>query len=91
MPRQVIHINDATDLLGVSLSTIYRLYHKGALEGFEVGRRKMLYLDSIQKYQEGHSNQVKAEKTEKAVEPKNLRSSPAPSRATEIRPFVHLH
>ncbi len=48
--RKVIDAQAAADQLGVSLSMAYKLLHLGELEGYSVGRRKLIYADSIEAF-----------------------------------------
>jgi hypothetical protein len=39
----------------------YKLWHSGQLEGYAVGRRKLVYVDSIDAYKQRNSNAQPAE------------------------------
>ncbi|HEY7313488.1 MAG TPA: hypothetical protein VH643_29325 [Gemmataceae bacterium] len=45
--RQVINAKVASEQLGVSLGMVYKLLRLGRLEGYSIGRRKLIYLDSL--------------------------------------------
>src|SRR5690348_13311869 len=49
--RAVITVAEAARRLGVSLATVYKMLHLGSLEGFAVGRRRLVYEDDIEAFQ----------------------------------------
>ncbi len=50
--RKVIDAKVAAGQLGVSLSMVYKLLRLGELEGYAVGRRKLIYADSLDAYRQ---------------------------------------
>jgi excisionase family DNA binding protein len=50
--RRLLSVKEAAERLGVSPRKIYSLISKGELDGYAVGRRKVIYADSIPAYQE---------------------------------------
>jgi excisionase family DNA binding protein len=50
--RRTLSVKEAARLLGVSTRKVYSLIAAGELEGYNVGRKKVLFADSIPSYQE---------------------------------------
>ncbi len=81
-PREV------ADALGCSLSYVYELIQAGELKGFSIGRRKMVYRDSVDQYRERHPLPTTSDKPPPARRPGRRRAAAPP--AETPTPFRHL-
>jgi len=50
----VITIREAAQRLGCSLSMAYRLWRRGELDGYTIGRKKLVFAHAIDAYREKH-------------------------------------
>jgi excisionase family DNA binding protein len=56
MSANVISVKESAKRLGVGLRTAYLLFERGELDGYRVGRRVVVYADSVSNYQHEHRN-----------------------------------
>ncbi len=56
--RKTIGVKEAARLLGISTRKVYSMLKAGELDGYSVGRRKVIFADSIPAYQERHRFQT---------------------------------
>jgi excisionase family DNA binding protein len=75
--RQGLSVPKAAEVMGVCEQTVRNLYHRRELEGYQVGRKLLIFADSIVAYQAKHSNQPPVAQTE---EQRRLFVPPTPPR-----------
>jgi excisionase family DNA binding protein len=92
--RGTLTTKEAAEMLGVSLSMVYKLHKAGHLEGYTVGARRIVYKDSIDAYRHRHTirpvepKPVEPKPVEpKPVEPKPAETVPVPRPKTRRSPF----
>jgi excisionase family DNA binding protein len=56
--RPTCTVAQAAAALAVSVGTVYKLLHKGHLAGYAVGRRKIVFADSVAAYQRQNAFQA---------------------------------
>jgi excisionase family DNA binding protein len=103
LTREVITAAQAAEQLGVSLATVYKLIQAGELDGYSVGRRKLVYADAIQDYRrrnafpratpatgghQGQQGRSSRARGRAGGTPEGFYRHPATG---ELTPFRHLH
>jgi excisionase family DNA binding protein len=56
VPRRAVAIRDAANWLGVTPQTVRNLFHDRDLEGYVVGRKILIYADSLETFRVRSSN-----------------------------------
>ena len=59
--REQITPLEAAQLLGVTREAVYQMIRRGQLDGYCVGRKKIIYKDSVETYKEKHRFPVQKE------------------------------
>ncbi len=54
--RKPLSIEQVAMLLGVKREKVRNLYHSGELDGYRVGRRIIVYADSVEAFKERNAN-----------------------------------
>ena len=80
--RPALSIPKVVEVLGVCEETVRNLYRQGQLEGYKVGRKYLIFQDSITTFQKRNSNAVVASYP-LPVEEKKERSAPRRRRQHE--------
>jgi excisionase family DNA binding protein len=92
--RQTCTVAQAAAVLGVSVGLVYKLLRNGALAGYAVGRRRIVFADSVTAYQRQNAFQAiinDAGRDEPGPAPATALRRPRPaSAAMPIRPLRHL-
>lgn len=85
--RPVVDADEVAKRLGVSVDSIYKLVRQGKLEGYAVGRRKLIYVDTLDRYRKQNAF-GKAE--EPAPAPKQEPAPPKPRRRKPAATKIEL-
>jgi excisionase family DNA binding protein len=94
--RPTCTVAEAADALGVSVGTVYKLLKTGKLGGYAVGRRRIVFADSVAAFQRGNAFQAivndagRDEPGLVSAQPLGRPSSPRPASPSPIRPLRHL-
>jgi excisionase family DNA binding protein len=87
VPRRTLSVQEAVNWLGVRPTKVYALFHRGELEGYQVGDRILIYADGVEEFKVRHANKRPRPQT---TQPRAAARRPKKVTPSPVRTLMYL-